>query len=476
MLLLLCLNPVLSIAQNQAQLEAKMTQQLQNWEKEMRERKSYWERTTKMATSPQHKTIYVLYVNGKPVAAFRDATSCRMEIDHFRLQVERLFDRVYNEYKRGGGKVSASDHEMKREVSNQARGMCACKTENNPNYSADNFSKNYSQNTFPASTTTKDKDNSQADNTPHSTFITGSSTQYENPFDAPSARGTNAPVKPNEEKTISVNFEGIGNYLEPKANEINLNKPYLNPVQRARELEKSKRAYEIAVNKIDKFLEEKEKLEKETEMLIVKNQNGKELLSQLQKDSARLEYQEHIVWYEASDFKHKGYIRYEESKVKERENTLKTQFGMSDEEIQQLRKEAEAALKKGVPTMSLLSDLDKGDTELREELPQKIQKALDVKDAGIDIGQPIAAGIIEKAYSDAKNEISQTLEQYRKLEQRQQNEISLKQQQLTDMTTERNNLQKIFNKYGYDIVNNQDDYQIINFGNECRDVLSIKIE
>lgn len=257
---------------------------------------------------------------------------------------------------------------------------------------------------------------------------------------------------------------------------IDPNKPYLNPTQKARELDKSKRAYEIAIDKINNYPNEKAKLEKEIKDLIGKNQNGKELIFQLQQDSARLEYQEHIVWYEASDFKYEGYRKNAENSVKERENTLRAVFGISEEEIRNLRQEAKTALKKGVPTMRLLVNLDKGDKELKKELPQKIQDISEVKDAGIKIGQPIAAGIVEMAYSNGKNEVSHTIEQYRKLEQNQQNEINFKQQQIIDMTKERDNLQKVFDKYGYGIINHSDEYHIIGFGNECRNALNIKIE
>ena len=53
--------------------------------------------------------------------------------------------------------------------------------------------------------------------------------------------------------------------------------------------------------------------------------------------------------------------------------------------------------------------------------------------------------------------------------------ISIKQQ-INDLINERNALQKVFDKYGYDIINDADKYQIIHFGNECRDALNIVIE
>ena len=44
------------------------------------------------------------------------------------------------------------------------------------------------------------------------------------------------------------------------------------------------------------------------------------------------------------------------------------------------------------------------------------------------------------------------------------------------MTEERDNLQKIFDKYDYEIIDTTDKMQLIKFGNECRDALKVKIE
>ena len=341
-------------------------------------------------------------------------------------------DNMRQRYEKGYGA------EVRQKISNR----CSVSKGRNPNYRAKPASE-YILPTTPHSTV-NDADSDMP-------FIIEASTQYDNIFDAPSARGTNAPVKSNAE-TISVSFEDIGNYLEPK---INPNKPFLNPVQKARELEKSKRAYEIAYDKIANYEKDKENIEKEINNLTVSGENIQERIAELRKDSAKLYYQETVVWYEATNHGTEA----EKAVVVKAENDLKNIYGLSDAEIKRLKAEPIEHLKKGVPTLNLLEDIDE-DAEL----------------STVKIGTPLAAGMFESVYSSTKKRISKDIQKHNELYKSNTNRLNSKQQQLTDMTTERNNLQKVFNKYGYDIVNNQDDYQIINFGNECRDVLSIKIE
>jgi len=75
-----------------------------------------------------------------------------------------------------------------------------------------------------------------------------------------------------------------------------------------------------------------------------------------------------------------------------------------------------------------------------------------------------------------KNWTLKDMEKHTEFSKSYTNSIDLKQQQLIEMTKERNDLQKVFDKYGYDIINDKDDYRIINFGNECRSALRIRIE
>jgi len=212
LILFLCVNPFTGMAQ----LEANLQKCLQDAEKEVQSKKSYWERTTKMATSPQNKTIHILYINGKYSAAFKDAATCQMERNNFLSQIERILERVYNEYKRSGGKVSSSDTQIKREFLNKIKNACSCKMENNPNYKASSVPQNSFSNNFPLNTTPTDN-NPAASGNASTTFITGGSTQHDNIFDAPSARGNTAvmPQNNNNATTISVSFAGIGNYIDP---------------------------------------------------------------------------------------------------------------------------------------------------------------------------------------------------------------------------------------------------------------------
>ena len=50
------------------------------------------------------------------------------------------------------------------------------------------------------------------------------------------------------------------------------------------------------------------------------------------------------------------------------------------------------------------------------------------------------------------------------------------QQELKELTKEKNNIQKVLEKCGYEIINTTDDTLHIKFGNECRNALRVKIE
>ena len=124
--------------------------------------------------------------------------------------------------------------------------------------------------------------------------------------------------------------------------------------------------------------------------------------------------------------------------------------------------------------MRLSLKLDEIDEELREQIEPKVKSIVNGMDKGMAIGQPIAAGIIEGVYANPKNELAEIISQYQDIDKRQLETIASKQQQLKDMQEEYNRLQKIFDKYGYDIINTDDDLLLIQFGNECNDILTQK--
>jgi len=469
---------------------------INKWEQQALSKGSTWSYETQRATAAYNYTYTSLYINERFVASFNDAGTCRSKI----TELKKLAEQIYNQNtppppppKQNSGGINlnkpatqellraagVSEQEMKRKLQstdnglnnaynatqNQKKqdqlskidGLCSCRTEQNPNYdpNATMYGSNNDLFDFPHNEGNDEN------------ILFDVNTQYDNILNALDASNPrNLTTQTNQ--PVTLNFDEI----------MNNGKPYLNPVQKERELDKSKRAYEVAVDKINNYPEEKEKLEKEIQNLMIKNQKCKESIARLQKDSAKFEYQQFIVWYQASDFKYEGYIKYADNMLREKETVLKTQFDFSDEELLQLKEEAKSDLKKGVPTKQLYPKLEKSDLELKEEIGDNFtpKKVISGTEKGIEAGEAIASGIIESVYSTRKNEVSQTIEQHRRLEQRQQERISFIQQQIIDITKERSELQKVFDKYGYDIINDKDEYRIIIFGNECRNALNVSIE
>ena len=182
--------------------------------------------------------------------------------------------------------------------------------------------------------------------------------------------------------------------------------------------------------------EEYKKIESEIKTLTVKNQNVKELILSLQRERAKLEYQQNIVSFYATDFKYESFKNEAKKGLTEKENRLKSEYGLNETEIEQLKQDAQTALKTGVPTMQLSLKLDKIDAELKEQITPKIKSIETSISSGIKIGEPIAAGIIEMAYSNPKNELAEMITQYQNIDKRQLETIASKQQQFKDMQGE----------------------------------------
>jgi len=176
LLLLISINPILSTAQLDGNFYER---HVQTFQKELQSKKSSWNNTSKMATSPQHKTIYVLYMKGQQLAAFRDASSCRFEIGSIRQLFERTINNAYNDYKRQGGKVQSSDNESIRNAVRQIESICSCKEENNPNYSPNNYSQNNYNNNFGSN---NNNANTSTPNTSTTTSHQNNQTFTENTF------------------------------------------------------------------------------------------------------------------------------------------------------------------------------------------------------------------------------------------------------------------------------------------------------
>ena len=485
---------------------------INKWEQQALSRGSRWNYETQRAAAAYNYTYTSLYVNGRFVASFRDAGTCRSKI----TELKQLAEQIYNQNippppKQSSGEINlkgpatqqllrsagvseqearrqlqsidnglnnaynATKTQKKQEQLSKIDGLCACRTEQNPNYdpNANMYSTNNDLFDFP--------NNERNDGNDQSNILFDESTQYDNILDAleaTSIRNKTSTTQTNQ--PITVNFDDI----------MNNGRPYLNPVQKERELDKSKRAYEIAIDKITNYEKNKRYIKTEINELENKLQRNNERIFELKKDSAKFYYKETVVWYEATNHGTDA----EKAVVIKVENDLKNIYGLSAEEIKQLRDEAKTDLKKGVPTLKSM-ETEKGDVQNTQDYSEYLEKdkstgeykvkeiegskTLDATGAalsGLEIGTPIMAGLFESVHSEAKHRVSKDIEKYTEFSQSYTNSIELKQQQLIEMTKERNDLQKVFEKYGYDIINDKDDYRIINFGNECRSALRIRIE
>jgi len=254
----------------------------------------------------------------------------------------------------------------------------------------------------------------------------------------------------------------------------------MTPDQLERELKMSRAAYELAMQQINNYEKNNNALQQEIAQLTTKNKNGKKLVYDYEKNIAILGYQSTMVTYYTTkatnneDVTKKTWAGY----LAEKKNTLRTQYGLTTNDINRLNQEVNDALAKGVPTLGII-DLDPVDeaTERDMDLTKipKIGGYLDAANNGVSIGEPVAAGMIQLAYSNPENEMIESLSQIKEKIEENKRSIESKKEQSESLTAENERLQKVFQKYGTDIMGSGDDAKIIQFGNECRNALNIKI-
>lgn len=246
-----------------------------------------------------------------------------------------------------------------------------------------------------------------------------------------------------------------------------------------------------AENKLKENSMKNSQLEDEINKLETKNKNTEVLVQDLKKLSAKYEYLETIVWYEATNHGTTA----EENVVIKSENILKD-FGYSSEEIKQMREEAKESLYKGVPTLKILKhsglenydtegakqdESNKWDAEKQNVIEIQGSKTIDVADAalsGLAIGTPIAAGIIESAYSTEKNEINKTIAQYQQKINNNYDDISIKKLEVEKNKIESETITRLKKYYsnviqenGEIIVNFQNEIDTYNLGRTLNEIL-----
>ncbi|MDR1526589.1 MAG: hypothetical protein LBS46_02825 [Dysgonamonadaceae bacterium] len=195
------------------------------------QRSNAWNTATRNATAPQNRTVHVLYLRGAKVATFLSSSECENEKQQLKNIVSQMLpssnsdemkqpatkgrDHLENVLLRKKAEADAktrtkkaeTDAKNRQELLASVEHQCACRSENNPHYTSNAKSgdSGYGDLFTPAVGET-DKDSPS-----NSLFADNPQTQYENIFDAPSARTS---IRTNTDATqeVSVNFDNIGAY------------------------------------------------------------------------------------------------------------------------------------------------------------------------------------------------------------------------------------------------------------------------
>ena len=215
---------------------------INKWEQQALSRGSRWNYETQRATAAYNYTYTSLYVNGRFVASFSDAGTCRSKITELKQLAEQMQNQnTPTQPKQNSGEINlnkpatqellraagVSEQEMKRQLQsvdnglnnaynamqnqkkqdqlNKIDGLCSCLTEQNPNYDpkASMYSGNNDLFDFP--------NNEGNDGTGQFNILFDESTQYDNildVLDTPNPRGfTTQTYQP-----VTLNFDDMNKY------------------------------------------------------------------------------------------------------------------------------------------------------------------------------------------------------------------------------------------------------------------------
>jgi hypothetical protein len=217
-----------------AVLSAQNNTFIQLWERQARSRGASWNSYTRAATAADHRTYTSLYVNGKFIASFNNAGTCHAKISELKNLAENMYGKqsysgsssrnitwegqatrdlervsgvnIRREMQKANNKINKLKAEIyaqnKQETLSQIDDYCSCRTENNPNYNPNAKATGYDD--LFTSDANNETDSGTSSN---SLFADNSQTQYENIFDAPSAR---TPQQTNTGEKVSLNFDRGG--------------------------------------------------------------------------------------------------------------------------------------------------------------------------------------------------------------------------------------------------------------------------
>jgi hypothetical protein len=217
-----------------AVLSAQNNTFIQIWEQQARSRGASWNTYTRAATAAGQRTYTSLYVNGQLIASFNNAGTCHAKISELKNLAENMYGKqsdssssrrdikldgdAIRDLERVSGvnvrsRLQKANNEMKKltaeiyaqnkqRMLSQIDGYCSCRTENNPNYDPNAKATGYDD------LFTSDANNETDSGIPsNSLFADNPQTQYENIFDAPSAR---TPQQTNTGEKVSLNFDRGG--------------------------------------------------------------------------------------------------------------------------------------------------------------------------------------------------------------------------------------------------------------------------
>lgn len=210
---------------------------IDKWERQARSRAASWNSYTRTATAANRPTYTSLYVNEKIIASFSDAGTCRAKISELKKLAENMYgkqsrssssSRSNSSIGKGGqatrdlermtgvnlnemarasnaldGLKAEADAKIKQKILSQIEGYCSCRTENNPNYDPNTKPGDFG---YADLFTSNDNEKTDNENPSNSPFADNPQTQYENIFDAPSAR---TPQHTNTSEEVSLNFEHL---------------------------------------------------------------------------------------------------------------------------------------------------------------------------------------------------------------------------------------------------------------------------
>ncbi|MDR1170194.1 MAG: hypothetical protein LBK97_05095 [Prevotellaceae bacterium] len=352
---------------------------IQKWEQQARSRGASWNGFTRSATASSRPRYASLYLKGKFLASFNDDNACRKKIDELvgiaddmysksaaaqtgssskknKGQATRDLERMTGvDLSSIGGtldrKKAESDAKRMKEIRSQVRGYCECRSESNPNYKS-------------GTTPVKPVDfgngdlfaggnSDAADNTPDNPLLDGVQTQFNNPFDAPSARDPQ-PAQQGAQPGVSLNFDDADQYADgirvgdnykgiipqqpvylEDLNDYN----YANwtakqnpngmyavlPQDKERGIQLAKDLLPLAEERLANFDKTMAEIESTENKIISEYDN---LISQTERQSAIAEYQKGIADYGDN-----------ESKYAVSKYDLKNKFGLTEEEILSIRRD-----------------------------------------------------------------------------------------------------------------------------------------